>query len=75
MFYPDLCQMISLAKVLNATMGTTYLQNVSMNDVDIASEILKNMADNSPYWTQEQKDTYKLMVDYTKERTKRNLYV
>ena len=44
-------------------------QRTSLSDIECktALEALKKMADDKWDWSQEQKDFYKSMVDYTKE--------
>lgn len=62
-------EMMSFAKfVMSAFSG-----NVTTSDVEneIGATILKNMADNAPYWNQQQKDAYKLLVDVAKENSKK----
>ena len=73
--YFNFYQMVSFAKVFNAAMGAGYPQAITIDDIDVTIEALKKMADNSPYWTQEQKDMYKLLADYTKDRMKGNQHV
>lgn len=62
-------EMISFAKfVMSAFTG-----NVTLSDTEfeVGTTILKNMADNSQYWNQYQKDAYKLLVDVVKENYKK----
>ena len=65
-----LYEMICFAKVYNAAMGFVDRRTVSVQEVDVVIELLKKNADNRSDWTQEQKDIYKAMADYTKERIK-----
>lgn len=61
---------ISFAKVYNAAMNPQYRSSVSITDIDVTIEILKKMADNRLDWSDEQKEAYKLLADYVKERIK-----
>ena len=64
-FYESIC----FSKLYAVAFGLTPIHSISKQEVDIAAECLKKMADNSIYWTQEQKDLYKLLVDYAKNST------
>lgn len=62
-------EMMSFAKfVMSAFSGNVTPSSV---ENEIGATILKNMADNAPYWNQQQKDAYKLLVDVAKEKGKR----
>ena len=61
---------ISFAKVYNAAMNPQFRNSVSITDIDVTIEILKKMADNRLDWSDEQKEAYKLLADYVKERIK-----
>lgn len=52
---------------------SAFAGNVSLSDAEIeaGTMVLKNMADNSLYWNQQQKDAYKLLVDVVKEKCKK----
>ena len=62
--------MISFAKVYNAALGVTDRRMVTNQEIDIVIELLKKNADSRNDWTQEQKDIYKAIADYTKDRIK-----
>lgn len=57
---------ICLAKLLSVALGVAGQEQMAADEVDIAYEVLKHMAAQSPGWTQEQKDVYRLLVDCTK---------
>lgn len=63
-----LYEMICFAKVYNAALGLTDRRTVSSQEIDVVIELLKKNADNRNDWTQEQKDTYKAIADYAKDR-------
>lgn len=62
-------QFISLAKVFALAMRNKRI-TISSVERDAAFEALKTMADRSNGWTEEQKEYYKMMVDFEKEATK-----
>ncbi len=60
-------ELISFSKVFSVAL---YLDNksiLSRQDLEITSEVLKRMADESPYWTHEQREMYKIIVDFVKQ--------
>lgn len=60
---------MSFAKfIMSAFMGDVTL---SKAEIEAGTTVLKNMADNAPYWNQQQKDAYKLLVDIAKENHKK----
>ncbi len=63
-------ELISFSKVFSVAIGLDKPSVLTSSDAGVASEALKHMADESPYWTDEQKELYKLMVDVAKEKTK-----
>lgn len=63
--------LISFSKLFTVAAGLDKPSVLSSADVEVASEALKHMADESPYWTDYQKELYKSMVDVVKENTKR----
>lgn len=65
----EFSQFISLAKVFAMAMGDRRI-TISSVERDAAFEALKTMADRSNRWTEEQKEYYKMMVDFGNEATK-----
>ena len=65
-----LFEMISFAKVYNAALGITDRRAVTNHEIDTVIELLKKNADNRNDWTQDQKDAYKAIADYVKDRIK-----
>lgn len=63
-------ELMSFAKLFSVAMGYAPPQSVSKQEYDMCVEILKRNADNQIYWTQEQKQTYKLCADIVKEMYK-----
>ena len=61
---------ISFAKVYNAVMNPQFRSSISNAEVEITVEILKKMADNRNDWSDDQKEVYKLLADFAKERIK-----
>ncbi len=64
----DFCEMLCFAKLFSSAMGDRKT-TINPNEVDIAAETLKKLADNRNDWNQEQKELYKLLVDYAKKKT------
>ena len=60
----------SFAKVYNAAMNPQYRNTVSKKEIETTVEILKKMADNRSDWSDDQKEAYKLLADFAKERIK-----
>lgn len=63
-------EFICLAKVFAMAMGNRRL-TISDAERDAAFETLKTMADHRNGWTEEQKEYYKMMVDFGNETAKR----
>ncbi len=59
-------QVLSLAKIINAIYNNNSSVKVTKRDKEIAAESLKLLADQRCDWTQEQKELYKVLVDYVK---------
>jgi hypothetical protein len=65
----DFGKIISLAKVFAKAMSNRTF-TISSEEQDAAIEGLKVMADHRNGWTEEQKEIYKIMVDFGNEATK-----
>lgn len=62
-------EMMSFAKfIISAFEGNV---TPSEAELEAGAMALKNMANNSPYWNQQQKEAYKLLVDVVKENYKK----
>ncbi len=61
-------EMMSFAKFIMSAFAGKVTPTEA--EIEAGTLALKNMADNSPYWNQEQKDAYKLLVDVVKENYK-----
>lgn len=61
--------MICFSKAYCALLGLTSPLSVSKCEKDLAYEAIKKMADNRYDWTHEQKELYKLLVDYVKNQS------
>lgn len=61
---------LSVAKLFAIATGNANHITMSSTELEIASETLKKLADERRDWTTEQKEYYKLLVDYIKEQTK-----
>ena len=59
-------ELICFTKVYNAAFGFAPRTSVSKEEINITFEVLKKMADNRLGWSQEQKEIYKLLVDFVK---------
>lgn len=68
-FYEMMCLYKIMAVVFDAKPNTSLRQN----EIDVAAELLKKLADDTPNWTHNDKENYKLLVDFVKENTKANL--
>ena len=62
--------MLSLAKLFTLATNSTTTLTMSSEEIEVACEVLKKLADEKAIWSQEQKEYYKLLVDYAKELTK-----
>jgi lipid II:glycine glycyltransferase (peptidoglycan interpeptide bridge formation enzyme) len=65
----DFGKIISLAKVFAMALGDRTI-TISSEERDAAFEGLKTMTDHRDDWTEEQKEYYKMMVDFGNEATK-----
>ena len=68
MTYEQMC----LFKLFCSSMGMMDRNNITNAEMEVACESLKHMADQRYDWTDQQKNTYKFLVDYAKEMTKSN---
>lgn len=59
-----------VSRVYNAALGIIDRKTVTKHEIDITIEILKKYADDREDWTDDQKEAYKLLADYTKEQIK-----
>lgn len=66
-FYNLFC----FAKLYAVAMGLDRQSSLSNEEVDAACEALKSMADNCNNWNEEQKELYKMLVDFCKEQSER----
>ena len=64
----NIFEMMSFAELFSKAMGGRI--NMSDAEIEAGSQVLKNMAEQRCDWTEEQKELYKLMVDYAKENKK-----
>ncbi len=62
--------MLSLAKLFTLATNSTATLTMSSEEIEVACEVLKKLADEKAIWSQEQKEYYKLLVDYAKELAK-----
>lgn len=62
--------MLNLAKLFTLATNSTATLTMSSEEIEVACEVLKKLADEKAIWSQEQKEYYKLLVDYAKELTK-----
>lgn len=62
-------ELICFSKVYSVLLGMTSPLSVSKYEKDLAYEAIKKMADNRYDWTHEQKELYKLLVDYVKKQS------
>ncbi len=61
-------EVFSFAKLFSTVMSGQM--SVSSAEMEAACKLLKEMADNNQCMTSEQKEAYKLMVDWAKEASK-----
>jgi len=63
-------EMFCLSKLFYITMGMMDRRNITHDEVEIACEVLKKMADQRYDWNDQQKNYYKFLVDFAKELSK-----
>lgn len=61
---------LSVAKLFAIATGNMNPVIMSSAELEIASETLKKLADERNDWNEEQKEYYKILVDFAKEQTK-----
>ena len=66
----NIYELMSVAKLLSQAMGGQV--TTSYAEQQMALRILKEMANYRQDWTEEEKEFYKLMVDYGKELLRQN---
>jgi len=66
-YYNLLC----FAKLYAVATGLDRQSLLSKTELDAACEVLKSMTDNCNNLTQEQKEWYKMIVDFCKEQTEK----
>ena len=67
--YEEIC----VTRVYQAALGTIDRKTITEKEIDITIEVLKKHADKRNDWNDQQKEAYKLLADYVKERIKRNI--
>lgn len=60
-------QLTCYTKLYNAAMGYIDRSSVTRQEVEVAIEVLKKLADERNDWTDEQKELYKSIADIAKE--------
>lgn len=58
---------ICIAKVYAVALGLSPRNSITKEEKNMAAFALKRVADQSPCWTQHQREMYKLLVDIVKE--------
>lgn len=61
---------LSVAKLFAIATGNTNHITMNSAELEIASEALKKLADERNDWNEEQKEYYKILVDFAKEQAK-----
>lgn len=61
---------LSIAKLFAIATGNTNHITMNSSELEVASEILKQLADGRNDWNEEQKQYYKMLIDYAKKQTK-----
>ena len=62
-----------VARVYNAALGIIDRKTITKHEIDITIEILKKYSGDREDWTDDQKEAYKLLADYAKEKIKDQL--
>lgn len=62
--------MISFAKLFYVTIGGAQNMSLTSDKKEAACGVLKHIAEQRNDWNEEQKELYKTMVDFAKEKTK-----
>ena len=63
-------EMLCVTKIFYAAMGMMDKRCVSRDEIEIACAVLKKMADQRYDWNDQQKNSYKFLVDFAKELSK-----
>lgn len=66
-------EIMCLYKLMTVAFNPNSNIRLNQDELEIASEVLKKLADDAPNWTQEDKEKYKLLVDLIKESSKKEL--
>lgn len=68
-FFEALC----FVKFCDVAFGRIPHHEMSEAELEVAIEVLKKLADNRNDWTRQDKETYKVLIDFAKERIKDRL--
>lgn len=60
-------QLTCYTKTYNAAMGYIDRRSVTQQEIEVAIEVLKKLADERDDWTDEQKELYKSIADIAKK--------
>ena len=60
-------QLTCYTKIYNAAMGHIDRRSVTQQEIEVAIEVLKKLADERDDWTDEQKELYKSIADIAKK--------
>lgn len=60
-------QLTCYTKIYNAAMGDIDRRSVTQQEIEVAIEVLKKLADERDDWTDEQKELYKSIADIAKK--------
>ena len=63
----NLYEQSCVSKVFLAAMGVIDKKTVSKIELEVTFKALEHFADNNLYWDHDQKEFYKLLVEFTKE--------
>lgn len=69
----NLSEIMSLYKLITIACFPNSKISITQNELEIAVDALKRMADNSPNWSEYDKEVYKLALDCAKELTEQGL--
>ncbi len=60
-------QLTCYTKIYNAAIGYIDKRLVTQQEIEVAIEVLKKLADERDDWTDEQKELYKFIADISKK--------
>ena len=63
-------ELLSFSKVFSVAFGLDNVRILTKLDLEITEKALERRADELPYLSPEQRETYKFLLDFVKEKVK-----